>query len=128
MTAPDPPFEGHWEVSAIGFGGQLRPPVEGSRLTLSVEDDRVWGSSGVNRFTGRLEDGQGLFGPLATTRMAGPDELMAQEEVFLRHLGDADASEQSEEGISLTARGLTTVTLIPSPSSVSRFWRAPRLD
>ena len=110
-------LEGHWEVRGILIDGHLQSPIEGSRLSLSVENGQVWGSSGVNRFTGRL-DADRLFGPLAATRKAGPEQLMAQEAVFLRHLGEAEGWERHEEGISLVARGLETVTLTPSPLSV----------
>lgn len=58
-------------MSAIEVGGELVPPIERSRLTLSVDEDRLSGSRGVNRFMGQLDD-DGLFGVLATTRMAGP--------------------------------------------------------
>jgi heat shock protein HslJ len=124
MTAPRSGPEGHWEVSEIAIGGELVPPIEGSQLTLSVEDGRVWGSSGVNRFAGRFGD-DGLLGPLATTRMAGPDELMAQEDIFLRHLDEAEAWEHADQGISLIAHGLIVVTLTPSPL-LSEECDAPR--
>jgi heat shock protein HslJ len=112
---PHSGLEGDWDVRTISVGGELVPPIEDSRLTLSVDHDRVWGSSGVNRFTGRLGDDR-LFGLLATTRMAGPHELMAQEDIFLRHLSEAEDWEHAEDGISLTSQGLVIVTLTPSPS------------
>ena len=53
----------------------------------------AYGSPGVNRFTASFEvDGRRItFGPAATTMMAGPDELMAQEFAFLRALENATA-------------------------------------
>ena len=117
MTSAHSGLEGHWEVSALEVGGELVPPIEASRLTLNVDEERVSGSSGVNRFTGQLGH-DGLFGALATTRMAGPHELTAQEDIFLRHLNEAEAWEHYGEGISLTSLGLITVTLTPSPPSI----------
>ena len=48
-------------------------------------DGMVHGSSGINRFAGAYDeaDGRLLMGPLAGTRMAGPDDEMAAETVFL---------------------------------------------
>lgn len=116
MTSHRSGLEGDWEVSAIEVGGELVPPIDGSRLTLSVDGVRAWGTSGVNRFTGQLGD-ETVFGVLATTRMAGPEELMAQEAIFLRHLREAQDWERAGEGISLTSQGLVIVALTPSPSS-----------
>lgn len=117
MTVPKSRLEGSWEVSAMKVGGELVPTIEGSRLTLSVDEDRVSGSSGVNPFTGLLGD-RGLFGAMAATRMAGPDELMVQEGIFLRHLNEAQGCQLAGEGISLTSQGLIAVTLTPPPSPV----------
>jgi putative lipoprotein len=52
-------------------------------------DGRVTGSSGCNRFTGKCaQDGGTLtMGPLATTRMACPPEIMQREQEFLALLG-----------------------------------------
>lgn len=67
-----------WVVRQVGAEAH-RPPLP----QLSFGDDgRLSGSTGVNRLMGRYEVGEGAvtFGPLATTRMAGPPELMAQEQ------------------------------------------------
>ena len=44
-------------------------------LVLDLEEARVTGSGGVNRLTGQfaLSGDELRFGPLATTRMAGPE-------------------------------------------------------
>lgn len=105
-------LEGEWEVSGLAVGGELQPPIGGSRLTLTVDDDRVWGRSGVNRFTGGFGE-DGVFGPLAVTRMAGPQDLMIQEDIYLRHLSDAEGWEEQQGGISLLAGGLIVLTLVP---------------
>lgn len=108
-------IEGSWVVESLAIGGELQPPIEGSKPTLEIAGGRASGMAGVNRFTGALED-DGGFGPLATTRMAGPHELMAQEQIFLEHLGATDTIENSDEGILLVGDGLVLVTLIPAHS------------
>lgn len=106
-------LEGRWRVQCLAIGGELQPTLDGPALTLEVEGTAVWGNTGVNTFTGRL-DGQKLFGPLTVSELSGPHELMAQEEIYLRHLSDARRFESSDEGISLLANGLILVTLLPA--------------
>lgn len=57
-------------------------------LVLDLEEARVTGSGGVNRLTGHfaLSGDELRFGPLATTRMAGPDDAMQREAAFLAAL------------------------------------------
>lgn len=107
-------LEGSWVVDSLAIGGELHEPIEGPDLTLEVaEDGRVGGSGGVNRFMGRLGEDR-LFGPLATTLMAGPEELMAQEQSYLQLLEQVDSAETTEEGISLVGGGLILLTLKPA--------------
>ena len=87
--------------------------TEGSRLTLEVSDGRVSGSSGVNRFMGSLGEEKPFSGPLATTMMAGPEELMSQERIFLDHLASVDSVEEADDGILLLSDGLVVLTLSP---------------
>ena len=67
--------------------------VEGRSPSLTFDDEgRVAGTTGVNRVMGSYEiagaAGDELrLGGLATTRMAGPEEAMALEQVFLAALG-----------------------------------------
>lgn len=78
---------GEWIVENIGGGGI----VARSRVTLDVEGERISGSAGCNRYSGRfLRDAVGItVGPLAATRMACAPALMAQETRFLKLLGGA---------------------------------------
>lgn len=91
--APPPRLEGVlWDVTGYNNGRQaVVGPKVGTRLTLEFKDGMVSGSSGCNRFHGAFSaDGKALkIGPLATTRMACPDEVMAQEQEFLRALETA---------------------------------------
>jgi putative lipoprotein len=57
-------------------------------LVLDLEEARVTGSGDVNRLTGHfaLSGDELRFGPLATTRMAGPVNVMQREAAFLAAL------------------------------------------
>jgi heat shock protein HslJ len=60
-----------------------------ARFIQFRSDGSVTGSSGCNRFTGKYaQDGGTLtMGPLATTRMACPPQIMQREQEFLALLG-----------------------------------------
>ena len=60
----------------------------GASLVLDLEEARVTGFGGVNRLTGHfaLSGNELRFGPLATTRMAGPEDAMQREAAFLAEL------------------------------------------
>lgn len=81
-----------WDVTGYNNGRQaVVSPKIGTRLTLKFQGGQVSGSSGCNRFHGAFSaDGKVLkIGSLATTRMACPDEVMIQEQEFLRALETA---------------------------------------
>jgi heat shock protein HslJ len=79
-----------WSVTAYNNGKEAVVSVAAdSKLTLEFgADGQVSGNAGVNTFSGTYEyDGNTLsLGPLATTRMAGPQELMEQETLYLAAL------------------------------------------
>jgi len=106
-------LDGSWIVESLAVGGELVPPLEGGGpLTLVVSDKQVSGTSGVNRFTGRLGDSNS-FSSFAMTRMAGPEELMIQEAVLLAHLGSVDSIESSSSETLLLTGGQVVVALVP---------------
>ena len=71
------------------------------------QDGSVSGGAGVNRFTGTwsLDEGVLVFGPLATTRMAGPPERMDLERRFLDVLGARCTVVRPGDQLSLTSDG-----------------------
>jgi heat shock protein HslJ len=81
---------GSWTVSGYNNGQQaVVSPIAGTTLTATFgEDGALSGSSGCNTFNGTYTlDGDAIaIGPLATTMMACPDEIMAQEQAFLTAL------------------------------------------
>lgn len=82
-----------WQAVGVNNGrGGVTSLVAGSSIdAVFDEDGRVSGRAGCNRYHGSYEtDGTRLgIGPLASTRMACPDELMKQEAAFLAALGRA---------------------------------------
>lgn len=77
-----------WTVTSYnnGTGGVQSVAIDS---TLSIEfsrDGKVSGSSGVNTYSGpvTIMEAAIMIGPLASTKMGGPAELMAQEAAFLK--------------------------------------------
>lgn len=74
-----------WVLSSLTGGTITAPPP-----TLAFDEDgRVHGSSGVNRFGGEctIEGTEIRFGPLMSTKMAGPPDRMELERRYLEVLG-----------------------------------------
>lgn len=107
----EPDLAGTWIVAAYRDGDELvTPDDDGPRPEITFEDDSVFGSMGINRFTGRTERGV-IVSPLATTRMAGPPQLMEQENLLLRHLVEADTIDVDGDGMTMGRDGLNLVEL-----------------
>ncbi len=90
--------------------------------TIGFDDEgHVSGGAGVNRFTGTwsLDEDVLVFGPLATTRMAGPPEQMDLERRFLDVLGARCTVTRTDEGLLLTSDG-GSLGLAPAPTEVGR--------
>jgi heat shock protein HslJ len=122
---------------SVGLKTMIEHPIEGDWLLIEIdgepidpeaprevrfEADRVTGRVGVNRFTGSFTaDGEVIqVGPVASTRMAGPPELMALEDRFNSHL-DGELEMALEGGVLTLAReehsmALTRAPSLPNPS------------
>lgn len=85
-------------------------------LEFDAATGQVGGLAGVNRFSGRYElDARRLsFGALASTRMAGPDELMELERVYLAALERTDAWRRTDGGLELLAGEEVVARLVPA--------------
>ncbi len=99
-----------WAVSSIN--GQ--PVIKDSKVTMQFEDGRVYGAGSCNRFMGGYTPGEGLtiqLSQMASTMMACPEDLMNQESLFLKTLGDvtgysidgATATLRTEDGRTIVA-------------------------
>ena len=82
-------------------------------LVLDLEEARVTGSGGVNRLTGHfaLSADELRFGPLATTRMAGPEDAMQREAAFLTALARVTAYALDGRTLTLLADDKAVVRL-----------------
>jgi heat shock protein HslJ len=75
-----------WTLTSIASGDAVTSVVSGTEITVEFADDEtVSGSAGCNRFSGTYTvAGDRLsLSPLAATKMACADYVMAQEGVFL---------------------------------------------
>lgn len=73
--------------------GMIELP-EGHPLEFSREGERIAGGGLVNRWMGQLKE-DGTLGPLASTMMAGPEELMLAEILLLQALEGAVITERN---------------------------------
>lgn len=113
----DPRLQGTWVVTAYRSGDSMVEPDVRAEASLVIEETLVGGTMGVNRFSGRIDDGLPL-GPLVTTRMAGPADLMEQEDTLLEHLQSADVVEVAGDGMFFSGDGLILVELERSETDV----------
>lgn len=83
----NPAAGSHWQMVSLSGVAQIDPSI----TTLDIgKEQRISGNTGCNRFTGTIIGGSdGLFGKLATTRMACPPPVDKQEQGFLKAMGKA---------------------------------------
>ena len=89
--------------SEWGFAGETGRTA---RFVQFRADGIVGGSSGCNRFTGAYnqQGGELKLGPLASTRMACPPEVMEREQQFLAMLGNVRYAEANHLKMTLKDR------------------------
>jgi len=114
---------GDWQVAMVHVPERQAVSSVDGTLTVTFGLDgttaRISGHGGANRFHGPDDVGTGILriGPLASTRMAGPPETMAQEGQLLRALETADGWRLVPHGIDLLrAEGGIAVSLVPTVS------------
>lgn len=125
-AASAPALPGNWTLQAapglppapdsIQLALRTAPPREGGQAMLDVS-----GFAGVNHYRGQATlnaaQRQLVIGPVATTRMAGPEERMRFEGAYLQQL-EKVGSYEWKDGDTLVLRTLSGETLT--------FSRAPR--
>jgi putative lipoprotein len=86
--------------SEWGFAGEAGRTA---RFVQFREDGVVGGSSGCNRFTGtyKQKEDELTMGPLASTRMACPPEVLGREQQFLTMLGNVRYAETDDLKLTL---------------------------
>ena len=72
--------------------GATAQPLPEAAITARFANGQVTGRSAVNTYSGRMTLGPGItmaIGPLASTRMAGPEPAMRAERTYLALLSDS---------------------------------------
>lgn len=87
---------GEWKLASLNGNPVFSATAPGTRVPgFSITPDGGFsGLAGVNRMSSRLDvarlaSGEFSLGPIATTKMAGPVELMRLEDAFTSALGSA---------------------------------------
>jgi heat shock protein HslJ len=135
-AAPANPLLGSWVVTSYADAGSVKAPLPGTELTTTFRLGKVGGSSGCNTFQGpyTTTGNAAAIGPLATTRIACADDVMAQETAFLAALQGVGLVERHGDELKLSAvRGGVLVTLAkpsalqpsPGPSGTPPVTAAP---
>jgi heat shock protein HslJ len=100
---PLPLIGTEWDLGSLYSGDTVSSTLAGTQVTMTLADDgTVSGWAGCNTYSGAYTlDGDVLtFGPLATTKMACADDVMAQEAAFLSAMTEVAGS--AIEGTQLT--------------------------
>lgn len=118
-----------WRLARLEVGGE---PVDlgAAEITLEFAEGRMAGKAAVNRFMGdgSIVDGHLEVGPLATTLMAGPPELMAMEQTFLAAFRGPFAAEETEGRLILTGDAATLEFVTPEIEDPMEAWLSEHPD
>lgn len=87
----------------IGNTYILQDVLPESKIDINFERDKVSGTSSVNRYFANytLEGNKILIQEPGSTRMMGPENLMIQEQEYLKDLKDSKEIEITKDGIIL---------------------------
>lgn len=102
LMAQSSSITGSWRLVNMAESSTPTPmlPSPDTELTAEFSDDRLSGSGGCNRFMGgyKTEGDQLSIDPLASTRMACEETVMAQETRYLTALQGAQRYEVDNQG------------------------------
>ena len=106
LTAGDPANpEGDWILAELATDDDDLTPSDPDVATeVTLRDGRIHGRGGVNRFMGAYAlgpHGALTFDAVASTRMAGPDAGMRQEDAFFAALSRAARFTRHADRLSL---------------------------
>lgn len=111
-TAATLDMTGDWTLASGSTADGDIAIVETSPITMIVaEDGSVSGNSGCNQYTtvATIEGGDVSFGPVASTMMACPDDVMAAEGAYLAALGSVNMGERDADTLTLSGNGAELV-------------------
>lgn len=116
-SGPDPAkLEGKWRLESFGPADDFAPdPTVTTEMKL--EGGQASGKGGVNQFSGPYEakdDGSLTFGAIVSTKMAGPEPAMTQENKFFEALGKTKRFDFNGEKLVLgSSNNDTLAVLVP---------------
>ncbi len=96
--------ETSWELSQIIKRGKEQEFPQNANITINFADNKINGHSGVNNYFGSFEikNNSIKIGPVGSTRMAGPENLMKIEFEYLKLLQDSKTIEFNNNLLILT--------------------------
>jgi heat shock protein HslJ len=127
-AAPRNPLLGAWVVGGIGDGaGTVAAPIEGSELEVVFRIGTVGGFAGCNAFSGVYgTNGNAVWvSPLALTKVACDEALMAQEAAFTTALEGAAQIEDRGSQLNLTDRQGRLLLALVAPSAIEQPSASP---
>jgi heat shock protein HslJ len=114
-----------WELTSLNGAA----PIKGTSLTLFFgNDDKAAGNAGCNNFSGTYQvSGSSLtFGQMVSTMMACDPAVNAQEQAYLKALGETKSYEATTDKLTLKD-GSSNVLAVFAPyqaSSLAGSWQA----
>lgn len=115
-AAPDPAkLEGSWKLESFGGPTELVPADATVTTDMTLAAGNANGNGGVNTFSGTYEtpgDNALTFGPIASTKMAGPEAAMAQETKFFAALEKTEHFEFDGDKLVLSDAGNDTLVVL----------------
>lgn len=108
-------LEGTWVLDSFGAPSGLSPADPSVTTTITFDDGEVWGSGGVNSFSGTYDAADGgelTFGALQSTEMAGSPQAMEQESAFFAALQETRHFEFNAGKLILTSSGNDTLAVL----------------
>ncbi|WP_047382383.1 MULTISPECIES: META domain-containing protein [unclassified Cetobacterium] len=84
----------------------LENVIEESQIDVFFQKEKIVGNSGVNRYfaTYKIDGDKISVGEIGTTRMMGPENLMLQEQGYLKNLKEAQEVRITENGIRIVTK------------------------
>ena len=120
-AAPANPLLGSWIVESYAPTPNSQTiPLPGTELTAVFRLNKVAGSSGCNTYQGPYTTNGTLaaIGPLASTRMACPDDVMTQETAFLAALQGVGKVDYKGVRLNLTDLKGSILVVLVRPSAL----------
>ena len=121
--------EGNWILTSFGSGSTTEHPT--GIISLDILSGNVTGNSGVNNYMGTVTvdtaAGKLTLSPLATTRMAGPENMMTQEQKYLAAMANVTGYKITDGSLILTDKDgntLLTFTVMPKSTLSGTAWTA----